>query len=296
MALGELRERVAVVTGGASGIGRALGRRLAAEGMRVVLADVEEPALREAAREIEQRGARCLAVPTDVTDAGAVETLARRTLDAFGAVHLVCNNAGVFAGGPAWRTSPADWEWVLAVNLLGVVHGVRAFVPRLLEQGEGHVVNTASMAALTAAPLCSPYVASKHAVLALSECLYHELDATAVGVSVLCPEAVATRIGDSARNRPSGAGSRVGDPVAPSPEATLVESALREATRAGTDPDAVAGRVVDAVREGRFWVLPEADDPWWRAALARLDDVRARREPVLGVPGAEPPAAREESP
>jgi NAD(P)-dependent dehydrogenase (short-subunit alcohol dehydrogenase family) len=149
----ELRGRVAVVTGAASGIGRALAERFAAEGMKVVLADVEPGALADAAHALARAGAETLAVETDVSRAEQVEALARRTLDAFGAVHVVCNNAGVFAGGPCWEAPLADYEWLLGVNVWGVIHGIRSFVPILLEQGdEGHVVNTASMAAVTTLP------------------------------------------------------------------------------------------------------------------------------------------------
>src|SRR5512134_171510 len=232
-----LAAKTAVVTGAASGIGLAIAKRLGAEGMRVVLADVEADALARAARELDGAGVETLAVPTDVASAQQVEALAQRATDAFGAPHLVCNNAGVFAGGHCWEVSLADWKWTLDVNLWGVIHGVRSFVPRLLAHGdEAHVVNTASMAGLMSNPFSGPYTVSKHAVVALSEVLHHELTLTGtkVGVSVLCPEAVATRIGESERNRPGG-------PVAtpPTPAEQVVRGALRQSVAKGLAPAAL---------------------------------------------------------
>jgi NAD(P)-dependent dehydrogenase (short-subunit alcohol dehydrogenase family) len=279
----QLEGRVAVVTGAASGIGRALARRLGREGMRVVLADVEVPALEAAAAELVAAGVECRAVATDVTRPEAVERLAQATLDCFGAVHVVCNNAGVFAGGGAsWEVAREDFEWVLSVNLWGVIHGVRSFVPRLLAGGEeGHVVNTASMAAVTSLPFAAAYVASKHAVLALSECLYHELRArrARVGVSALCPEGVATRIDRAERNRPPRARPA---PEAPPAEAELVRRAIEETVRRGTPPDRIAARTVEAIREDRFYVLSE--DAWRRSCDARLEDLRLARNPTLAPP------------
>ena len=202
----ELRDKVAVVTGAASGIGRAMVDRFAAEGMRVVLADVEAPALEQAAEEVAARGARVLAVPTDVSNAEAVEILAARTLETFGAVHLLCNNAGVVSAAPFWELPLADWAWVLGVNLWGVIHGCRTFVPRMLAQaGEAHVVNTASMAGLVSSPFNAIYNVAKHGVVTLSETLYFDLllREAPIGVSVLCPGFVATRIIDADRNRPA---------------------------------------------------------------------------------------------
>ncbi len=195
----KLSGRVAVVTGGASGIGRALAETFGREGMKIVLADVEPEALAKTTREIGECGVEVLAVETDVTKQDDVDRLAAKTLEAFGGVHLVCNNAGVFAGGLCWSQPLADYAWVLGVNMWGVIHGIRTFVPLMLERGEeGHIVNTASMAALTANPYAAAYHMSKHAVLALSEVLYHELRGTGarIGVSALCPEAVATNIDD----------------------------------------------------------------------------------------------------
>ncbi|HXK24224.1 MAG TPA: SDR family NAD(P)-dependent oxidoreductase [Myxococcota bacterium] len=277
----ELRNRTAVVTGAASGIGRALARRCAGSGMRVVLADVEAAPLAEAARELEKQGAQALAVVTDVSRPADLEALAARAEDAFGAVHLVCNNAGVFAGGLSYETPLADYEWVFAVNVWGVLHGLRTFVPRLLAQGEGHVLITASMAALTATPFAAPYVMSKHAVLALAESLHLELRARSapVGVSVVCPEMIRTGIGESRRNQPGGAsaGAR--------PERELVEGALRAGCATGLDPDVIAVRALEAVRERRFYVLPPAGDPWNAAMRARQDDLRAGGDLRLSLPG-----------
>jgi NAD(P)-dependent dehydrogenase (short-subunit alcohol dehydrogenase family) len=278
----ELRGKVAVVTGAASGIGLALARRLGTEGMKLALADVEPAALAGAREALREAGVECLAVATDVTRADSVAALAERTLDAFGAVHVVCNNAGVFAGGLSWEAPLSDYEWVLGVNTWGVIHGIRTFVPILLRQGEpAHVVNTASMAALTSGPLSGAYFMSKHAVLALSESLYLELrqKGAPIGVSVVCPELIATRIGDADRNRP--AHWKRGDAPA-SPERDLVEGAIRTAlSTQGAPPELIAERTLAAIREGRFYVLAPEGDPWRTACHARLDAIRAERNPGM---------------
>lgn len=289
----QLRDRVAVVTGGASGIGRALAERLGAEGMKLAVADVEADALQATVQALEKQGIEAIPVVTDVTQADQVSALAERTLDAFGAVHVVCNNAGVFAGGPCWEAPLSDYEWVIGVNVWGVIHGIRTFVPILLSQGsEGHVVNTASMAGVTCMPFSGPYTMSKHAVLSLSETLYLELEArdSKIGVSVLCPEAVATRISDAERNRPAHLKRQEGE-APPSPERELVERAIREFIAQGAPPAEMAERVVDAIREDRFYIFSEEDDPWRRSCDNRSEDIRLGRNPRALDPGTGPDTA-----
>ncbi|HAM01902.1 MAG TPA: hypothetical protein DCQ30_06690, partial [Acidimicrobiaceae bacterium] len=185
----ELRGKVAVVTGAASGIGLAVSRKAAAEGMRLVVADIEEGPLKAAADELSAAGAEVLAVPTDVSERSSVQTLCDAALERFGTVHLLHNNAGVGAGGPLWEVPEADWRWVLGVNLWGVIHGIGVFVPHMVARGEGHVVNTASLAGLASPPFMGPYNAAKHAVVTISETLAKDLRTmgSPVGVSVLCP-------------------------------------------------------------------------------------------------------------
>ena len=206
----ELQGKVAVITGGASGIGRAVADRAAGEGMKIVLGDIEEGPLKGAVDDLTSQGAEALGVLTDVSDGASVQALRDKALDRFGAVHLVHNNAGIGLGGPIWEVSEEDWRWILGVNLWGVIHGIATFVPLLIEQGEGHVVNTASIAGLIAAPFLGPYNATKQAVVAISETLFKDLQAVGapIGVSVLCPGFVQTRIADSERNRPEWAPDR----------------------------------------------------------------------------------------
>jgi NAD(P)-dependent dehydrogenase (short-subunit alcohol dehydrogenase family) len=275
------------VTGAASGIGRSLAKRFAALGMKCVLADLQADALREVERELAAAGARVVSRRTDVSRADDVAALAAAAQEAFGRIHVVCNNAGVFTGGLAWEHSVADYEWVLSVNLWGVIHGIRSFVPILLEQGdEAHVVNTASMAGLIHMPMNAAYTLSKHAVVSLSETLHHELrmKQSKVGVSVVCPELVATRIGDAERNRPPHL-KRASDAES-SPERALVEQAIRTSTaQRGISPDAIAERTLAAIRENRFYVL--AEDDWKRAVDVRCEDIRLARNPTLVIPGSD---------
>ncbi len=274
----DLNGKVAVVTGGASGIGLALGRAFAAEGMKVVLADIEEAALEKAVAELPE-GTEVETVACDVADAAQVDALRDAALDRFGAVHVVCNNAGVGSGGLAWEVPLEDWNWVLGVNLMGVVHGIRAFTPLLIEQGEGHIVNTASMAGVTSPPFMAPYNASKHAVVTLSETLHADLQisgATGVGVTALCPGWVRTRIHESARNKP-GAG-----PSADAGAGGDVKNAVEGFIANGLDPDQVAELVVDAVRTDRFYVLTNPE--WIKGVTARTDRIVAGEDPVALLP------------
>ena len=249
----EFRDKVAVVTGAASGIGFGLARRFASDGMKVVMADVEEPALKSAADELESDGAEVLPVVTDVSDHDAVQALAAATFDRFGTAHIVCNNAGIGTGGPTWTVTEAQWRWIIGVNLMGVVHGIQAFVPRFIEQGEGHVVNTASAAGLLSGPGMSPYFATKHAVVALSESLAADLAMAGadVGVSVLCPGFVRTRIQESDRNRPA-------DVVAfeeQSPDLEARREFMNAAIAGGMDPAEVAEHVVAAIRAKKLHIF-----------------------------------------
>jgi len=273
----ELRDRVAVVTGAASGIGLALCRRFAGEGMRVVLADVEGDALEAARRELVDGGAKAIAVRTDVSQADQVSALAQATLDAFGKVHVLCNNAGVFSAGASWQVPLSDYEWVFGVNIFGVLHGIRSFVPIMLEQDEpAHIVNTASMAGVTRAPLVSAYYMSKHAVVSLSETLYLELQDGPIGVSMLCPEVINTRIGRASRNRPPHL--KRGEQEEPT--SVLVESSLAAAIDQGLDPSVMAERVVNGIHDNQLYILSEEGGAWRDVCNARLDDIRLARNPT----------------
>lgn len=273
----DFQDRVAVITGAASGIGRALAERCAREGMKVVLADVEGEALAEAEAILKAGGAAVLAVRTDVSQAKDIEALAKKSLGAFGAVHLLCNNAGVATTGTVWESSLTDWEWVLGVNLWGVIHGVRTFVPIMLAQNtKCHIVNTASMSGLISFPRGSVYAVTKHGVVTLSESLHHELAECGgkVRVSVLCPGLVQTRIVDGARNRPERLAATA--PIGPV-EAAGWET-LRQQMQTGMPPAQVADAVFRAIRENRFYIFthPEGKD-WIRT---RMEDILHERSPT----------------
>jgi NAD(P)-dependent dehydrogenase (short-subunit alcohol dehydrogenase family) len=239
------KDKVAVVTGGGSGIGRALALGLAREGARVVVADVDEAAMEAVAREARGHGVETLAVPTDVTHLEQVQALAEQAWKAFGAVHVLCNNAGVAAWGGLEKATHRDWQWVLGVNLWGVIHGIEAFVPRMIAGGQGgHIVNTASMAGLIASQGLGVYNTSKYAVVGLSETLAKDLRPYGVGVSVLCPMGVETRIRESERNRPAALRNAPGTGT---PAVELIGRSL--------PPEVVADMVLDAIRRGELYVI-----------------------------------------
>jgi NAD(P)-dependent dehydrogenase (short-subunit alcohol dehydrogenase family) len=277
----DLHGKVAVVTGGASGIGNALARRFAAEGARIVIGDIEATALEHAVSELRESGAEVEGIVTDVTDPAQMQALADASVSRFGGVHVFCNNAGVGGGGLSWEMPLSTWEWVIGVNLWGVIHGMRSFVPLLIQQSEAHIVNTASVAGLVAAPFMGPYNASKHAVVAISETLHHELALAApqVKVSVLCPGWVNTKIAESARNRPAHLQDEA---AADGDGAALLKGMIEK----GMPPDDVAAKVLDAIRAERFWILThdEEGDFWVDGVSARLRSLEARTNPRLGLP------------
>ena len=277
--------RVAVITGGASGIGRGMAEAFGAAGMKLVLADIDAARVTETARALEKSGVEVVPVRTDVAVQSDVDALARRALDAFGAVHVVCNNAGVAHGGvPTWESTLHDWEWIVGVNLMGVVHGVRTFTPLLLEQGSGHIVNTASMAGLITGGGNALYGVTKHAVVALSEALFNELRAqdAQVGVSVLCPGWINTEIlRSSERNQPDAV-RRSRPQVRTTPESEIRRKQVESLLASGLAPRKVGDLVLAAVREGRFWILTH---PEWKGAIRhRLENVLEERDPTPAAP------------
>lgn len=274
----ELRGKVAVVTGAASGIGRALAVRCAQEGMSVVLADIEEPALSRCAEDLAASGTSVLAVRTDVSSAADVTVLAERTVDHFGSVHLLFNNAGVTSPGSIWESSVADWEWVLGVDLWGVIYGVRAFLPIMLAQDtEGYVVNTASGAGLVPRPDMASYTVAKYGIVALSECLHHQLRErdSKIRISVLCPGAVRTRILDAGRNRPVSLRNEATE--VHNPETMEQWQALDQTVRQAIAPEQIADCAFQAIRDNRFYALAH---PGLKAQVQlRTDDILKGRDP-----------------
>jgi NAD(P)-dependent dehydrogenase (short-subunit alcohol dehydrogenase family) len=252
----EFEDKVAVITGAASGIGRGIAERCAQEGMKVVLADIEQQALAQTEADLQSIGASVLAVRTDVSKVGEIEALAKKTLETYGGVHMLFNNAGVGAGSTVWESTLADWQWVIGVNLWGVIHGIRVFVPIMLEQDtECYIVNTASIAGVLPYHPNSTYQVTKHAVVALSEHLYYSLKQrkSNINTSVLCPGWVKTKILDCARNRPAELLNEVEAPL--TPERMAVEQFFFQAVESGISPKEVADDVFKAIQEEQFYIF-----------------------------------------
>lgn len=267
--------QVAVVTGAGSGIGLAMCRAFAAQGCSIVLADVQQDALERAAAEVGADGAATLVVPTDVSDLAQVEALAEATVDRFGGVDIVCNNAGVSGGGDPWFGPIESWEWVFGVNLWGVVYGVRAFLPHLADRGGGHIVNTASMLGLYAG-MSPVYDATKHGVVALTESLYLTMQSAGlgIGVSCLCPGWVKTGIIEADRNWPA----ELGELPHRDAGAEVGRAHIQRAIDEGMPPAVVADLVVDAIREDRYWILPHPE--WVEMAMERFHRIGEGQNPV----------------
>jgi len=278
----EFAGKTAFITGGASGIGLALGRAFAAAGARVMLGDIEPEALTAAIASLKGAGATVDGVVCDVTDPASVDKAAEATRGAFGKIHIVCNNAGVGGGSGAESISLETWRWVLDVNLMGVLHGIRAFVPHILAHGEGgHIVNTASMAGMISGLGFSPYTASKFAVVGMSEGLAQELAPRGIGVTVICPGFVRTRIHESQRNRPQRYGpARV---PAPGSRGSALMAEIAALVRGGIDPAHVAAQVLDAIREDRLYVFTHPE------MRAEAEQRFARILRAMETPDAAPP-------
>jgi NADP-dependent 3-hydroxy acid dehydrogenase YdfG len=273
------KDKVAVITGAASGIGRGIADHCAQEGMRVVLSDVEAEALARAEKEMKSAGAKVEAVFTDVSKAGDVEELAKKTLEAFGSVDLLFNNAGVHLVGPIWECSLKDWEWLLGVNLWGVIHGIHTFVPIMLEQGtEGYIVNTASLGGLASAPNVGVYRASKHAVVTLSETLFYELAAmdAKIKVAILCPGLIQTDLLTSRRNKPV----ELQDKSPRKPDIPdMAKTAFWQAFEAAPKPDEVAAQVFDTLKKDEFYILTHPEQTKTMVSK-RLEDILSGRNPT----------------
>jgi NAD(P)-dependent dehydrogenase (short-subunit alcohol dehydrogenase family) len=278
----ELRGQVAVVSGGASGIGRGMGEAFLERGMKVVLADVEAKPLAATVAELGDRGGEVVGVECDVSSADSVEQLRDETLSHFGAVHVLCNNAGVAGagGGATWEAPQADWDWVMGVNLMGVIYGIRHFVPAMIDQGApGHIVNTASMAGLVHG--MGIYGVTKHAVVALSESIFSEFRAAGhpIGVSVLCPGWVRTRILESERNRPEAPRP---EPGPQRPETEVLRAIVAERIEAGMDPAEVGRLVADSIEADRFYVLPHPE--WMNVVENRMQRILDQKDPIGVMP------------
>jgi len=277
----EFKDKVAVITGAASGIGRGIAERCVGAGMKVVLADVDEADLTKAETELRTAGGTVLGVRTDVSKRSDVELLARQALGTFGQVHLLFNNAGVTASGAPWEATWNDWEWAIGVNLWGVIHGVKVFTPLMLAQNtECYIVNTSSTAGLIVGSLFAPYAVTKHAVVALSESLYLMLQQrnSLVKVSVLCPGLVRTNIANAERNRPAELRN---EPVEKTPQMQAGLDAFRAAVEAGVPPLQIADVVFDAIRKEQFYILPHPE--WIELIKLRTDKLLRMENPQSPV-------------
>ncbi len=277
----DLRDKVAVITGGASGIGFAMAHAFAGAGAKLMLADIAGDELADAVKRLADAGAQVDGHVTDVSDAAQVDALRDATLAKFGAAHVICNNAGVGAGGVSWTIPAEQWRWVLGVDLFGVINGVSSFVPLLVEQGEGHVVNTASMAGLLSPGFMGPYNVAKHGVVTLSETMFAELAMLApnVGVSVLCPGWVNTRIYDAGRYRGDEAGA---GPSGNEAEVAQFAEIVKNLVSDGLDPSDVAAQVLDAVLTRRFYILTHPD--WMPLVTDRTTRTVEGNDPLAGFP------------
>jgi len=278
----EFKGKVAVITGAASGIGRGIAERCVREGMKVVLADIDGANLSNAEIELRTLGGTVLGSRTDVSKRTEVELLARQAVDTFGQVHLLFNNAGVAAGGAPWEATWNDWEWVIGVNLLGVIHGVKVFTPLMLAQNtECHIINTSSAAGLAVGGASAPYAVTKHAVVALSESLYLSLQQrnSLVKVSVLCPGLVRTNIIDAESHRPEELRN---EPVAMTPERQAGLAAFKAALEGAMSPAHVTDVVFDAIKQEQFYILTH---PEW------MELIQLRTDKLLRMENPQSPAA-----
>lgn len=280
--MNEFGGKTAVVTGAGSGIGFDLAKVFAEQGMNVVLADIEQGALDKAVAEITALGGEVIGVLTDVGSGESVAALCTATVDRFGSVQILCNNAGVYTGGTLWEQTEDDYEWLIRVNQWGIIHGLRQFIPQMIAQGdECHIVNTSSMASMCTLPFAGIYHMTKHAALALSECLFHELSMTApqINVSCLCPELVNTGIATSSRNRPSNlAQENITDMQ------KMSMAAITDATAGSAPPRLLAERVLQAIKDQAFYILPPTGNPWRDTANTRLEDLSLVRNPTFAPP------------